>query len=156
MADCKAIIFRANRACYRLNRYYDSLYDPERSWMMVTNYHQGEACLPRCWSEPVAGSSPGPNDGNHVEHSSSIDACRAWCTQMADCKAIIFRANRACYRLNRYYDSLYDPERSWMMVTNYAPCASTFHRMLRHPWTHNVNDGGHGRSSPALRAGDGG
>ena len=139
MADCKAIIFRANRACYRLNRYYDSLYDPERSWMMVTNYHQGEACLPRCWSEPVAGSSPGPNDGNHVEHSGSIDACRAWCTQMADCKAIIFRANRACYRLNRYYDSLYDPERSWMMVTNYAPCASTFHRMLRHPWTHNVN-----------------
>ena len=158
MAECRAIIFRLNRACYRLDRYYDSYYDPTRTALQVSNYVAGAACTPSslappplpspllpplplplasltawgplgCWSEPIPGSSPGPNDGNRPEFSSSIEACRGWCTQMAECRAIIFRLNRACYRLDRYYESHYDPTRTALQVSNYVGCTDARGRM---------------------------
>ncbi|EOD27106.1 hypothetical protein EMIHUDRAFT_205024 [Emiliania huxleyi CCMP1516] len=112
MAECRAIIFRLNRACYRLDRYYESHYDPTRTAL-----------------QPIPGSSPGPNDGNRPEFSSSIEACRGWCTQMAECRAIIFRLNRACYRLDRYYESHYDPTRTALQVSNYVGCTDARGRM---------------------------
>ena len=169
MAECRAIIFRLNRACYRLDRYYESHYDPTRTALQVSNYVAGAACtlppiaanvsqahasqqslppppppspsappppspsslakLVGCWSEPIPGSSPGPNDGNRPEFSSSIEACRGWCTQMAECRAIIFRLNRACYRLDRYYESHYDPTRTALQVSNYVGCTDARGRM---------------------------
>ena len=71
----------------------------------------------KCWSEPVAGRSPGTTIGSSTQLSDmhSLDACKAFCLAYDTCKSVIWRKNKTCHALDRFYEDNYEPvsEAAW-------------------------------------------
>lgn len=75
-----------------------------------------------CWSEAIAGKSPGPNIGASNSNSwktLGLTQCRIWCNADSRCKAIIFRRGAQCTKLSRFYDGNY-ANSATQFVSNYV------------------------------------